>query len=110
MKDGSWGIWPLNESGSGFRPVPNLKTNYQVSGWSTDGQSLLVYPANATKTAKTYRVNINTGKMEFWKEFGASLEKDAVFVARPTFSADGRAYSYIYNQVLSQSYVVKGLK
>jgi eukaryotic-like serine/threonine-protein kinase len=110
IKDGSWGIWRLNESGNGFRPVPNLNTNYQVSGWSTDGQSLLVYPANATKTAKVYRVNIYTGKMEFWKEFGASLEKDAVFVARPTFSADGRAYSYIYNQVLSQSYVVKGLK
>lgn len=105
--DGSWGIWPLD--GSGFHAVPNLNRKYSVSGWSTDGQSLLVYPSNATKTAKLYWVNIHTGKMEFFKEFGASLAKEAVFVARPTFSADGKAYIYIYDQVLSQGYVVKGL-
>jgi len=106
--DGNWGIWPLD--GSGLRPIPGLDGKYVVTGWSPDGESLFTFLANLERSAKVSRVNIKTGKIEFWKEFGASLAKEAVFVARPTFSADGRAYVYVYDQVLSEAYVVKGLK
>jgi Tol biopolymer transport system component len=106
--DGNWGIWALD--GTAVQPIPGLDQKYVVTGWSPDSTSLYVVPANAARSAKLYRVNVKTGKIEFFKEFGAALAKEALFVARPTYSADGRAYIYIYDQVLSQSYVVKGLR
>jgi len=105
---GNWGIWPLD--GGEMRPVPGLDEKYTVTGWSPDGESLYAYLANLEKTAKLYRVNIKTGKIEFWKEFGTSLIKESVFVARPTFSADGKAYVYVYDQNLSQAYAMRGVQ
>jgi hypothetical protein len=62
------------------------------------------------KVAKIYRVDIATGKMTLWKEFGTGLPMGAVSVGPPVFSSDGSAYAYTYDQILSQAYVVKGFK
>jgi hypothetical protein len=62
------------------------------------------------KSAQIYRVDPTTGKMDFWKEFGGSLQVGVNDVGPPRFSGDGSAYAYVYEQVLSQAYVVKGLK
>ena len=68
--DGKLGIWPLD--GSGLRLVPGPDSSYYVTGWSPDGGSLYVASSRADqKTAKVYRVNIATGKMELWRTFGA---------------------------------------
>ena len=107
--DGKWSIWPLD--GSGLRPIPNLDSKFLVSGWTPDGLSL--YAASNrlhTRTAKIYRANIATGKMELWKTFGEALGVGVTNVSAPRFSSDGGAYAYVYSQVLSQAYVVKGLK
>jgi len=60
--------------------------------------------------ARTYRVNVVSGKMDFWKTFGADLPAGGAGVGGPHFSGDGNAYAYVYDQVLSEAYVVKGLK
>ncbi len=106
--DGKRGIWPLD--GGGFRPIPGLDSKYGVIGWTPDGGSLYVASNHlGEKAIKVYRVSITTGKMEFWKSFGDSLPAGAEAGA-PHFSADGSAYAYVYSQVLSEAYVVKGLK
>jgi hypothetical protein len=46
---------------------------------------------------------------DFWKTFGDSLPTGAN-AGVVLFSNDGSAYVYLYSQVLSQAYVVKGLK
>jgi hypothetical protein len=48
--------------------------------------------------------------MEMWKSFGDDLKAGICQRRRPCFSVDGQAYAYIYDQVLSEAYVVKGLK
>ena len=107
--DGKWGIWPLD--GSGLRLVPGLDSKYYVSDWSSDGTSLYALSSQRRYgAAKVYRVNAATGKMEFWKTFGADLPAGVASVGGPRFSTDGSAYAYVYSQVLSQAYVVKGLK
>ena len=107
--DRKWGIWPLD--GSGLRPVPGLDSTYYVSDWSPDGTSLYAISSREREgAAKVYRVNVATGKMDFWKTFGANLPAGVASVGGPRFSADGGAYAYVYSQVLSQAYVVKGLK
>jgi hypothetical protein len=47
--------------------------------------------------------------MDVWKTFGDSLPTGAN-AGNMLFSIDGSAYVYLYVQVLSQAYVVKGLK
>jgi hypothetical protein len=55
-------------------------------------------------------VNTATGEKEFWKTFGTDLPAGVVAVGGPQLSADGSAYAYVYVQVLSEAYVVRGLK
>jgi hypothetical protein len=62
------------------------------------------------KTAKIYRVNAATGKMELWRTFGEQGAAGVSGIAIPHFSKDGTTYAYIYIRVLSQAYVVTGLR
>lgn len=106
--DGKHGIWPMD--GSGFRPIPNFDLKYYVTGWTPDGTSLYAASSQATDPiVKVYRVNVSTGKMEFWKSFGQGAAAGSSAGA-PDFSADGNAYAYAYQQILSEAYVVKGLR
>ncbi len=103
------GIWSL-EAGA-FRSIPGLAANYAIVGWASDGQSVYVTPLQAdAKSRKVSRVNVQTGKMEFWKTFGEEKGASVTSVVPPRFSADGNAYAYLYVQVLSEAYVVTGLK
>jgi len=107
--DRNWGIWPLD--GGGFRPVPGLDSKYYISDWSPDGNYLYALSSQRREgAAQVYRVNTTTGKMEFWKTFGANLPAGVANVGGPRFSSDGSAYAYVYSRILSQAYVVKGLK
>ncbi len=107
--DRKWGIWPLD--GSGLRPVPGLDSKYYISDWSSDGTYLYALSSQRREgAAQVYRVNTTTGKMEFWKTFGANLPAGVANVGGPRFSSDGTAYAYVYSRILSQAYVVKGLK
>ncbi len=106
--DGKWAVWPLD--GSGLRPIPGLDSKYYVTGWTPDGTSVYALSSQRReRIAKVYRVNTATGKMEFWKTFGDGLPAGAG-AGGPRFSADGSAYTYVYSQILSEAYVVKGLK
>lgn len=107
--DGKWGIWPLNGDG-GLRPLP-LDPTYNVAGWAPDGSAIYVTDSR-TRTRPTldaFRMNLATGKLEPWKTFGDTLPSGA-HAFGPQMSADGSAYVYGYVQILSQAYVVKGLK
>ena len=107
--DRKWGVWPLD--GGGLSLVPGLDSKYYVSDWSPDGTSLYAISSQQRDgAAKVFRVNVKTGKMEFWKTFGANLPAGVASVGGPRFSTDGSAYAYVYAQILSQAYVVKGLK
>jgi hypothetical protein len=111
--DGKRGIWPLD--GGGFHPIPGLGSGYGIVGWTPDGGSVYVTPVRrggtiAAKTARVSRVNIQTGKMEPWKTFGEETGAGVTVVAAPHLSSDGSAYAYLYVRVLSEAYVVTGLK
>jgi len=106
--DGKTGVWPLE--GGDFRLIPGLDSNYPVIGWTPDGKSVYAASRQRAKVAKVYRVNIQTGKMEPWKTFGEEATTGISSVANPLLSSDGTAYAYVYIRVLSEAYVVTGLK
>jgi eukaryotic-like serine/threonine-protein kinase len=107
--DGKWGIWPLD--GSGLRPIPGLDSSYDVCGWTPDGESLYVASGRTgQRTKKVYKVNPVTGKMDLWRSFGEATGAGITGTGAPIFSRDGSGYAYVYVQVLSEAYVVTGLK
>jgi Tol biopolymer transport system component len=107
--DGHWGIWPLE--GGALRPIPGLDSKYYVTGWTQDGTSVYAFSSQMRHgAAKVYRVNLSTGKMEYWKSFGEKLPAGGSGAGAPRFSSDGSAYVYVYSQVSSEAYVVKGLE
>jgi Tol biopolymer transport system component len=107
--DGKLGIWPLD--GSGIRLIPGLDSKYYVTGWSPDGGSVYAVSSRLSeKTAQVYRVDTVTGKMGLWRTFGAEAGAGVSSVGGPHLSSDGTAYAYIYVRVLSEAYVVTGLK
>jgi dipeptidyl aminopeptidase/acylaminoacyl peptidase len=107
--EGKWGVWPLD--GSGLRLVPGLDSKWLVTGWAPDGASLYALASHKVeRAASLYRVDVATGKTEFWKSFGADLPAGVTGAAPPLFSSDRTAYAYMHFQDLSVGYVVKGLK
>ena len=62
------------------------------------------------KSAPVSKVDIHTGKMEPWKTFGEQTGAGVSAIVPPHLSADGNAYAYLYIRVLSEAYVVKGLR
>jgi Tol biopolymer transport system component len=107
--DGKPGIWPLD--GNSMRLIPGIDSKYRITGWAPDGASVYVASRHQNeKTASLYRVDVATGKMEFWRAFGSDLPSGASRAFSPRISADGSAYAYVYFQTLSEAYVVKGLQ
>lgn len=107
--DRKQGIWPLD--GSGFRPIAGLPPDYFVVAWMPDGASVYATPIRRNEhLAEVFKLNLQSGKMEHWKNFGEAAGAGGAYVARPDLSADGNSYAYIYSRVLSEAYVVTGLK
>jgi Tol biopolymer transport system component len=110
--DGKKGIWQIE--GGGFHPVPGLESNYNVIGWTPDGESLYVVTTRRSamdlKSVKVARMNIQSGKIDPWKTFGQETGAGVSSVAVPHLSIDGMAYAYLYVRILSEAYVVKGLR
>lgn len=94
-----------------MRLIPGLDSKYRVTGWTPDGTSVCVIASHRRdKTVNVSRVNVATGKMEFWKTGGNDLPAGVRMASAPRFSSDGGACAYVYFQELLEAYVVKGLK
>jgi eukaryotic-like serine/threonine-protein kinase len=108
--DGRWAIVPLD--GGSVRLIPGLDTKYRVFGWSADGASVFAIPEllQSEKVGKVYRVDVVTGKMVLDKTFGEGLESGIGNVGAYYLPAANGAYAYVYMKVLSQIYVVRGMK
>jgi hypothetical protein len=107
--DGKLAVWSLEEGNS--REIPGLDSKYRVSGWSPDGNSIYVSTIRQReKTAVIQRVNVDTGKIEPWKTVGGELPVGATTFGWSYYPGDNGSYAYLYDQVLSQAYVVRNLR
>jgi WD40 repeat protein len=110
--DGKRGIWDFEKNE--FRAIPGLESGYNIIGWTPDGGSVYAvqsrHGAKALRSVKVLRANIQTGKTEPWKTFGEETGAGVSSVVSPHLSIDGNAYAYLYVRVLSEAYVVQGLK
>jgi Tol biopolymer transport system component len=95
--------------GGTARDVPGQNPGESAIAWSAAGRSLFVYRAGEPP-ARVYRLDIESGKRELWKEIAppdaAGIERVSPILLTP----DARGYVYTYQRRSSDLYVVEGLK
>ena len=90
------------------KPIPGWTGGEVAAGWAGDGKSIYVYRGSVP--APVYEIDLATGHRQLWKELNPPDSAGINFIRPPHISADGKVYAYNYNRVLSDLYVVDGLK
>jgi DNA-binding winged helix-turn-helix (wHTH) protein/Tol biopolymer transport system component len=94
--------------GGAPRAIPGLQAGEWVQ-WTSDPNSLFVFQ-RGTSSIKVFRLNILTGQRKFFKEIDVPTGPGVCDMSHVLLNADGSAYVYGYVRLLSDLYVVSGLK
>ncbi len=106
LKGGLAQFYPID--GGPPRAIPGLLPG-DMFAWSSDPHILFVYQW-AQLPIRVYRLNVLSGERQFFKEFHTPDPTGLCDMSHILLSADGRAYVYSYMRMLSELYMVKGLK
>jgi eukaryotic-like serine/threonine-protein kinase len=104
----SGGGWLYPIEGGQPRPIPGSQTGESFA-WTSDPRWLYVYRWKQSPV-KVYRLNILTGQRQFFREMTPPDVAGLHDISHTYFSSDGRAYVYSYTRLLSELYLVTGLK
>ncbi len=85
-----------------------IEANERVMTFFDGGKSLLV--RTATVPTRVTRIDIATGRRDPWKEIAPPDPAGVSSLPSLKFSADGKAYAYSVGRLISDLYVVDGLK
>ena len=91
------------------RPIRGLVDGEVPVGWTADSSGLYVYRPSDLP-AKVYRLNVETGQRMLWKQLMPPDPAGVEYVGPILPTPDGKAYVYGYRRMLSDLYVVDGLK
>jgi eukaryotic-like serine/threonine-protein kinase len=99
-------LYPLD--GSAPRSIPGLQPG-EVLDFSSDPHFAYVYQRKLAPV-KIYRLNLQNGQRQLFKEIDPADETGLYDMSHLLVSADGRAYVYGYTRLLSELYLVDGVK
>jgi eukaryotic-like serine/threonine-protein kinase len=94
--------------GGEARPIPGLSAGEGFM-WTSDPRFMYVYQWRQTPV-KIYRLNVLNGQRQLFREISPPDATGLCEISRVLFSSDGQAYVYGYVRLLSDLYLVKGLK
>ena len=89
--------------------IPGLTAGEAPVAWSADGRSLFIYHGGELP-AKIFRLDISSGNRTLWKQLMPPDPAGVEYVGPILPSPDGTAYAYGYRRLLSDLYLVEGLK
>jgi len=91
------------------RPIKGFNDGEVPVGWTANSNSLYVYRPSDLP-AEVYQLNIDTGVRTLWKKLMPPDPAGVEYVGPILPTPDGKAYVYGYRRMLSDLYVVDGLK
>jgi hypothetical protein len=91
------------------RSIPNLEPRFIPVQWSEDNSSVYGYIPDHIPI-KVYKVNLTTGKKTLVQELQPESTAGAVTITSVCISRDGSRFAYSYYQVLSDLYIISGLR
>jgi hypothetical protein len=107
LERGRTGLYPVD--GGAPRPVPGLANGDLPIRWTDDGRALYVF-RQGELPARVYRVNVETGEKDLWRQIGPSDTAGVTSLGHILLTQNGAAYAYNYLRTLSDLYLVEGLK
>ncbi|TDI40286.1 MAG: hypothetical protein E2P02_17270, partial [Acidobacteria bacterium] len=105
-KDGVIALYPLD--GGEPRALDDVPDSMQVIRFTPDGRFL--YVAENGPSPRIYRVEIETGRRELWKTIVSADPVGLAYIYAIQISDDGKSYYYTFFRVLSDLYLVEGLR
>jgi Tol biopolymer transport system component len=105
--DGSLNLYPF--TGGAREPLPHVEPGEQPLRWSADGKSLYVYTPGALP-ARIDLVRLSDGHREKWKDLVPTDTAGVAFIRPPLITPDGNHYVYSYTRILSELFLVKGVR
>jgi DNA-binding winged helix-turn-helix (wHTH) protein/Tol biopolymer transport system component len=90
------------------RPIPGLQAGESVV-WTSDPNFLYV-GQHAKSSIRVFRLNLLTGQRKLFKEIAVPDGPGVCDMTHVLFSPDGQSYAYGYIRLLSDLYVVSGLR
>jgi len=106
MKKSGAQLYPM-DSGTP-RAIPGLLAGETVQ-WTSDPNVLYVYQ-HGKSSIRAFRINILTGQRKFFKEIAVPEGPGVCEMTHVLFTLDGSAYAYGYTRLLSDLYLVTGLR
>jgi len=91
------------------RAVPGIELGEQPLEWSADAKAIYVYKPGDLP-AKVYRLDLSTGHKTLWKELMPSDSAGVSRIGPILLTTDGKSCLYGYHRILSDLYLVEGLK
>jgi hypothetical protein len=101
-------LYPVN--GGKPKPIAGISEGEVPIRWTDKEDWIYIEDNCCSHSRKVFRLNVQTGARELWREFTLS---DRVGIAEGpiiTPTPDGKAYVYRYHRSLSTLYIVDGLK
>jgi eukaryotic-like serine/threonine-protein kinase len=91
------------------RAVPGIEPGEQPVQWSDDGKAIYFYRLGDLP-AKVYRLDLSTGHKTLWKELMPSDSAGVSRIGPILITPDAKSCLYGYHRILSDLYLVEGLK
>jgi len=100
-------LYPVE--GGDPRPIPGFQTGEQPIHWAADGRSLYMYRPGDLP-ARVYRLDLASGQRTLWRQLMPSDSAGVRSINPIVMTPDGKTYVYGYHRILSDLYVVEGVK
>src|SRR4029077_16176077 len=102
-------LYPVDGQGAP-RAVPGIHPDDFIASVSSDGRSLLVASVIDHVPFDVFRVNLADDRRELFKKIGPADPDGILRFPSGVFTPDGKYYAYTYNRILSELYIVDGLR
>src|SRR5262249_44730203 len=110
VTDASGTLMLVPVDGGEPEPVRGIRAGEAAAGWSSDSQSIYVYPTEAGFPVKVDLVRLPSGRRETYREITPPELAATGGVTRVRVTPDGKAYAYSYGQYPCVLYLVEGLR
>jgi dipeptidyl aminopeptidase/acylaminoacyl peptidase len=100
-------LFPLD--GSSPRPLPGLEPGEYPLRFTPDGRTLYVW-RRGDVPVRVFRLDVETGRRELWKELLPADPAGVERISNVLVTPDGKGYAYCYARLLSDLFVVEGLR
>jgi len=101
-------IVPLE--GGSPRPLPGTEPDELPAGWTADGRSVYIYRADTEAPTRVHLVDVASGHRKLWAEIASADQAGTLGIEGLAVNPDGKSYAYNLVRILSDLYLMEGLK